>query len=388
MGALERPAALRRFFEALALLESGQGHDDVRVVQFGDSHTAADYETSAVRRALQTRFGDGGRGFVAVGQPWKKYVQDGVRTGMTREWQPERGKLVHGKFVGDGCYGLGGVCLLASKRGARAWLEASAVASQIEIAFMEQPAGGSFEVFVDGNRLARVPTNGAHTASAWKSFTVPEAAHKIEIRAGGDGDVRVFGATLDRAQVGVVYDAIGINGARASIALHYNEAHMAEQLKHRAPGLVVLAYGTNESVDDASAQTYERQLVDVLGRVARAVPLASCLLLGPPDRAVETETGWTTSPRMAEIIAVQRRVAEAAGCAFYDQMEAMGGEGAMAAWTTEDPPRAAKDRVHLTRDGYTSVGTTFANDLLRAYAAFRAEKGLTPAARVAGAHKD
>jgi len=51
------------FFEALARLEAGQAEDDVRVTQFGDSHTAADIETAVVRRALQARFGDGGRGF-------------------------------------------------------------------------------------------------------------------------------------------------------------------------------------------------------------------------------------------------------------------------------------------------------------------------------------
>ena len=51
IGALENPGALRRFYEALARLEDGKTTGDVRVLQFGDSHTAADYETGAVRRA-------------------------------------------------------------------------------------------------------------------------------------------------------------------------------------------------------------------------------------------------------------------------------------------------------------------------------------------------
>src|SRR5688572_8278967 len=52
IGALERPTSLKRLFEALAKLESGQGQDDVRALHFGDSHTAADVETGAIRRAL------------------------------------------------------------------------------------------------------------------------------------------------------------------------------------------------------------------------------------------------------------------------------------------------------------------------------------------------
>lgn len=375
IGALENPAALRRFYEALARLEDGKAQGDVKVVHFGDSHTAADYETGAVRRSLQQKFGDGGRGFVALGQPWKKYVQDGVRTGMTKEWQPERGKLVAGKVVGDGCYGLGGVCLLTQKKGARAWTEVSAQASKVEVAYLEQPEGGSFDLFIDGSRTMRLSTKGQAVSSAFKLVDVQEGPHNVEVRTVGDGDVRVFGVSLDRTQAGVVYDALGINGARASIALSWNEQHMAEQLKHRAPDLVVLAYGTNESGDETTAQTYERQIVDVLGRISRAVPNSACLLLGPPDRAVETKDGWMTSPKLVEVMAVQRRVAEAAGCAYYSQFDAMGGDGTIASWALEDPPRAGKDRVHLSKDGYTQLGTTFASDLLRGYASYRAERG-------------
>ena len=49
---------------------------------------------------------------------------------------------------------------------------------------------------------------------------------------------------------------------------------------------------------------------------------------------------------------------------------------AMAAWALEDPPRAQKDRVHLTRDGYAQLGSSFASDLMRAYSGWRREQGL------------
>jgi hypothetical protein len=102
------------------------------------------------------------------------------------------------------------------------------------------------------------------------------------------------------------------------------------------------------------------------------------MLLGPPDRAVQSGAGWVTSSKLLEVIASQRRVAEAAGCAFYSQLEAMGGEGTVAGWAQEDPPRAQKDRVHLTRDGYAQLGSSFASDVMRAYAGWRRESGLPP----------
>jgi lysophospholipase L1-like esterase len=379
IGALDRPLALRRFFESLARLEVGDADDDVRITQFGDSHTAADVETGAMRRALQARFGDGGRGFVAIGRPWKRWFQDGVRVGMSNEWAPEKAKLDHGKLTGDGLYGLSGIGLFTRQRGARAWTDVSGKTSRAELFYLEQPSGGAFDVFVDGVRVVRVSTRADKTASAFREFDIAEpSAHQVEVRSVGDGDVRVYGMSLNRAERGVVLDALGINGARITTALSWNEQHWAEQLRHRSPALVVLAYGTNESTDDLPQHTYERQVVDALGRVARAVPAASCLLLGPPDRAIDTRDGWTTAPKIAEIIAAQRRVAEAAGCAFYDQLAAMGGEGAMAAWAAEDPPRAQKDRVHLTRDGYAQLGNSFVSDLMRAYASWRRDSGLPP----------
>jgi hypothetical protein len=56
----------------------------------------------------------------------------------------------------------------------------------------------------------------------------------------------------------------------------------------------------------------------------------------------------------------------------------MGGAGSIEAWAEENPPKAQRDRVHLSRDGYVMVGNMFAGDLLAAYAAWRAQNGLTP----------
>ena len=379
IGALERPTAMRRFFESLAKLESGAAQDDVRVIQFGDSHTAADIQSAAARRSLQSRFGDGGRGFVAIGRPWKHYLVEGVRVGMSNDWQQEKAKLGPHP-AGDGVFGLGGVGLVTRTGGARAWTDITVKTARAEVAYFEQASGGSFDVVIDGQRVVRVSTKGERGVSAFRTFDVAEnAPHQLEVRAVGDGEVRVFGVALDRAQYGVVYDALGINGARINQPLSWNEQHWAEQLRHRNPAMIVLAYGTNESVDEAMpAATYERQLVDLLGRIARAVPSASCLLLGPPDRAIDAKdgSGWATAPKILEIINSQRRVAEAAGCAFYDQMAAMGGDGAMAAWAMEEPPRAQKDRVHMTKEGYLQLGSSFAADVMRGYAQWRKDNGL------------
>ncbi|MEO6418316.1 MAG: hypothetical protein ABIP39_02850, partial [Polyangiaceae bacterium] len=231
-SALVKPGALNRFFESLAKLEQHAATEDVRIVQFGDSHTAADLQTSVVRHALQSRFGDGGRGFVSLGKPWSYYVQDGARGGATREFKAEHGHLVHGQFVGDGLYGLADSSILASRHGARAWTDVASPNSHLEVAYLEQPGGGSFDLTIDGVKAGRISTKAHATTSAFRAFDVADSAHHIEAEAVGDGAVRIFGLSLDRQAVGITLDALGINGARVNNVLQWSEPHMAEQLRH------------------------------------------------------------------------------------------------------------------------------------------------------------
>lgn len=387
VGHLLGPARLNHVFESLAALEDGHAHDDVRILQYGDSHTASDIGVSAFRHALQARFGDGGRGFVALGRPWKTYSQDGVHNGMEDGFAPTRSPGHKGVSVSaalQGRFGLLGIGVIVGKQRGRAWSEVTAPASRVEVAYAEQPAGGSFDVLVDGTRTVHVSTQGTDTKSGWSAFEVPDAPHRVEVRTLGDGDVLLYGMNLDRSGAGVVVDTLGIDGAQVFTPLRWNEDHFAEQLRHAAPDLVVLAYGTNESMQPGLTDAaYERAIVDMLGRVARATPTASCLLLGPPDMARHTKgkDDWYTWPRIGELIAVQKRVADAAGCAFFDQREAMGGPGSIIQWASEPEPRANGDRVHLRRSGYTQVGTAFATDLMHAYDEWRAERGLPPKTR-------
>ncbi|MFO0679651.1 MAG: GDSL-type esterase/lipase family protein [Polyangiaceae bacterium] len=381
-GCLTSPRALQRFFAHLAALDDRSAIHDVRIAWFGDSHTAADYETGPVRRALQSRFGDGGRGFVALGSPWKNYVQEGVRNVSSASWTTSKSRVSDGSPLGDGVFGLAGVALTSDVVGARLSTELLVDANEFEIAYMEHSAGGSFDVIVDGKRVDRVTTRGATRDGARhstaKSWPIDPGPHRVDVRVVGDGSVRIFGMSSGVARNGLVLSALGINGARVSSPLGWNETSFAEDLRRADPHLVVLAYGTNEATDDTPLATHEKNLVDALGKIARAVPSASCLLVGPPDHSVSTRGGWSTPERLQAIAAVQKRVAEAAGCGFYSQLDAMGGPGSMARWASESPPRGGRDHVHLTKAGYAALANAFVHDLLLAYASWRLDEGLSP----------
>ncbi|HSO37473.1 MAG TPA: GDSL-type esterase/lipase family protein [Labilithrix sp.] len=367
VGHLEHPARLASLFERLQALEAHRAGADVRIVQFGDSHTASDYGTSVARAQLARRFGDGGRGFIPLGPPHLRLFQAGELVGRGVGFEPLLGSSPKLRDAPDGFFGPTGVAMEARAVGSFLGSELSASADRFEIAYLAQPGGGSFDVLIDGQKRARVSTAGATKAAAWSELVVTRRPHSLETRAVGDGPVRLFGTRLEDDAAGVTWDALGINGAKATTLLATDEAHFTAQLAHIAPALVVVAYGTNESGD--STTTPEDHAVALRSLLSRArASRAECLVLGPPDR------GARTLAKLGLVIAVQRRAADEAGCAFYDQQGAMGGTNAIGRWAAESPRRAQSDFVHLTRSGYAVVGQALADDLIAAYETWKRER--------------
>src|SRR5208283_2981223 len=58
----EQAGALAPVFEQLLRMSANGNQPPMHVIQFGDSHTAADEMTGALRDEFQRRFGDGGSG--------------------------------------------------------------------------------------------------------------------------------------------------------------------------------------------------------------------------------------------------------------------------------------------------------------------------------------
>ncbi len=366
VGHLEHPGRLAAFFARLSALETHQAKADVRIVQFGDSHTASDYGTSVARAKLAARFGGGGRGFIPMGEPYKRLFQAGEGMARGPLFDPEEAGSP--KFRGsslEGFCGPTGIAMTSRVQGAFMSTELSASADSFEIAYLAQPGGGGFDLFVDGKLRDHVSTREASRASAFRAVAVTRGSHSLTVKATGDGAVRIFGVRLDDEAVGVTLDALGVNGAKATAPLVSNAAHFKEQLAHLSPSLAILAYGTNES-GDATTTTADHAaaLVAVVARVREAVPTAACLVLGPPDRA-------SAEPKLLALFAAERRAADEAGCAFYDQFTSMGGSGSIRGWSRESPPRARRDLVHLTRAGYTFLADALVSDVVSAYESSR-----------------
>ena len=341
----EKPEALDPFFAALA-----DSAKPIHILQFGDSHTASDDWVDSMRAPLQRKFGDGGPGFVQAGRPYRGYRRFDARTNQSTGW------VTQGTMAerGDPNQGLSGVSISTSYANQTVTFEASG--TSLTLFYLQQPAGGQIDITADGQDLGPVTTQG-DPAPAAMTWTLLPGPHEIALRTLDNGWVRLFGWTLDNP-TGLTFETLGINGAQANVILGWDETLWATEVKARNPGLVLLAYGTNEA--NSHLWTLEQFRLDmkaVIDRIRRAAPQAAILLIGPPDCGK-----LRPLLHLADVVAAERDIAREQQVAFWDLRRHMGGPGAVKLWVTAGYGQA--DYIHMTGEGYRLTGESIVNALL------------------------
>ena len=350
---------LDRFYQALTRTDAKEPGAVTRIVHYGDSPTTADLITGDVRALLQTRYGDAGHGFILPAKPWAWYQHTGAKvTGKGWTMQPAS------RFEKrDGLFGLGGVSFVGT--GATSRIQFDTPQSRFELWFLRQAGGGTVSLTADGVELGRVDT-ASDPGAGFAAFEPREPAYTLELHV-VQGRVRIFGVAAERAGPGVVYDSLGLNGASVGVLSRmFNPQHLAEQLQHRNPDLVILNYGTNEAdfTSFVESPQYERDLREALRRLRAALPETPILIMSPMDRGYRNKAGEIeTMPTIPEIVAIQRRVARDTGCGFFDTFHAMGGEGTMARWYAAQPRLVSADFIHPYPAGGKQIAVIFAREL-------------------------
>jgi lysophospholipase L1-like esterase len=366
---VENAAALDKFYRALAATKAGRRIDPVRIMHYGDSHTAADILTAEIRRDFQREFGDGGAGYMIPRNP-QSTPRRGVLNGATSGWRVDG---VGQQGAADTFLGLAGLSLSTDRAGESAWLQTTC--KRFEVYFLKQPGGGAIDILVDGRSVLDQPISlqaDAPTPDFYASEAPADGEHRIEVRTVQSGRARISGIVTEHLSPGVTYDVLGINGARATRLRGWvNETSFLYNVELRQPDLIILAYGTNEVTDDDwSVESYQRMFAEILKRLRKVAPQASILVYGPPDRAVSTGDGWMSVPKMNALIQAQRNAAIEAGAAFWSSYGAMGGAGSINSWAAQG--LAQGDRVHLTSGGYTRMGAMFFEDVIDSFKKYQA----------------
>lgn len=371
---IENPETLRPFFEQLSHLEQDPKGELVRVIQFGDSHTAADLFTGALRTLFQSKFGDGGAGFQFAGYPFAGYRIHGTKRAQSTGWVALG---THLRDIGDGLVGMGGVSLSTAKAGN--WVSVDADANLLEVQYLLQPGGGHIEIYDGDRREATVSTEGPEGAGHF-DLAVQGGSHHFEIRTIDEAPVRLLGLVTENSS-GATYEAAGINGAEASLFLRWNEGLQQTLMEENAPALIVLSYGTNEASDrNWTEEGYAAMFRQIVERCRRLAPKASILVVGPPDRSLRVgRRGWAPFAGVDRIVQAQRSVCRQLGCAYWDQRRRMGGFGSMRDWVSVQ--WAQGDHTHFTAEGYDELASTLFSDIVQQYDAYRTTQGVAVTAR-------
>jgi lysophospholipase L1-like esterase len=358
---------LARFYAGLRGLAEKSRDDHVRILWLGDSHTAADYLTGAVRQKLSERFGAGGPGFVRLGA--SPYRHDGVKVTREGRFRTEPEPPSRRTKEGDTAFGIGGFRTLPvdDKARAEARIDERRVQGTVRYELLfDLPPRASFRVTLGsartvvkaGTPLLAVPDSPI----ARLRFEAPAKDGIVLDQV--SGSPRFYGVIAEGSTPGVVLDTSGIDGARLATALAWDANVVAAELRARPPNLFAIAYGTNEAFDNRRAEATGAELEELVSRLRKGAPAADCLVVGPPDAALPD---YSSFPRVGEIEAALQAAAGRAGCAFFSLRRAMGGEGGFARFLRETPQLARSDRIHLTASGYAKLGEMLGDELLSSY---------------------
>ncbi len=383
---LEDPSghALDAWYEKLAAVDAKHAGTIARIAHFGDSIIVSDFVSGELRRLLQRRFGDAGHGFVLLANAWPSYFHWDVERYATSGFKIS---TIVGPYAEDGWYGLGGVAFRAERNVlSRVGTAKSGTfgrhVSRFVVSYAEAPRGGRFQLRVDGRDVEVVDSNGEEPKARSRELVVPDGSHELEIQT-LSGESRLFGVVLERDGPGLVLDALGVQGARVRFLDKQDDAHWAEQLRWRSPDLVIYQFGANESGDGFvySMADFHRTMAEVLAQAKRALPRASCLVIGTMDRAAKQGDEIVSVRVIPALVEEQRKVALELGCAYYDTYRAMGGKGSMPIWVKRGLGQA--DLTHPSGAGAERLAHWIYGALLRGYAAWQRAAPATAPARSA-----
>ncbi|MBI4875613.1 MAG: hypothetical protein HY822_13350 [Acidobacteria bacterium] len=367
----EAGGAMDRFYAALVRSEAREAGAEVNILHYGDSPTTADLITADARVALQKQFGDGGHGFCLIAKPWAWYEHRGVSL-SGGHWITEPANQSQNR---DGLFGLGGVSFRGEEDAWSRVVLRETGHTSVEVAFLKMPGGGAFELKI-GERRVRVDTAAPEAGPGYARFEAPPQERRFEIHV-LRGPVRLFGYRFEKPAPGLVYHSLGVNGAYVAVPSRmFREEHWAGQLRHYAPSLVVINYGTNESVYPNFVDSgFALELKEVVRRVRAAVPESSILVMSPMDRGKRESTGEIgTVPALPRVVAIEQRVARESGCAFFNTFQAMGGSGTMGRWYQAEPRLVSADFIHPMPAGARIVGNLLAKALVDGYNKYKLER--------------
>lgn len=355
----DKNKALEHFFASLDSIIR-YGNRKVNILHLGDSHLQGGFFSNSIRIRLQTTpfFGNGGRGLLF---PYKVAQSNGpldYGVEYTGSWNHEKCTSSRRKMK----IGVSGYVVATEDSNATLKLWTSTRHGNPpydfdRVSIWHSP--GRLRVMADNSMLRSVERKD------WGSVFILDTLHDtITLHFLPDtfpGLTKIYGILLENEDPGIVYHALGVNGA--TVADFASAEKLVEQVHRLHPDLIVLSFGSNDAYYPSfRAASFKKSYSAFLDSLEKAAPSASIILTTPGDAYFRKRYFNYNYVKARQVIL---NLARERGVAVWDFYAAMGGPNSIDEWFRQG--YAQPDKMHLTQKGYTLQGQLFYRALMKAY---------------------
>jgi lysophospholipase L1-like esterase len=372
----DESGSLSYFWDRLSALERNELNDPVRVLFYSTSNNGYDRVGSRIRKVLQERFGDGGKGFVPIVKHWLHLRHRDI------EWATRgfKSHVVTKNKLGSGNYGIGGILAISSQTSDYAFYKTvqsgrtfvpGTQFSNLTLFYQQHETGGNVQILIDNKIEAFIDTSGPLTDTRRQIF-VEDGSHEVLLKTRSNY-AKLYGIAFEREK-GIVFDSAMLVGARITHLTNFNSQHISEQIALRSPDLIMFQFGENDAVrslNEAQLEKISREYILAINNIRRGKPEASCMVVSTKDIGSKRSKNHETIPGVLKILKISKQVARETNCAFYDLFNQLGGSGTMNRWRKMKRPLVSKDYGHLLNRGAFKVGSIMAQTILDEYDSYR-----------------
>jgi lysophospholipase L1-like esterase len=369
--------SLQPFTNVLKKLKEGKD-TVVNIIHLGDSHIQAGYLSGQTMRMLQASFGNAGRGWIApfklsrANEPSDYFISSNIR-----EWTAGRCIQSTPKCP----WGIGGIGIQTS-------------APEIDFNLIIAPnngAGYSFNkvlLYRDRNAMPMTPSSHYYDSIATLSwgeqfcgdivvdtFMTTNLLDTLHLKSTGMNQDRIktnkaqdnlyYGFMLMNGSPGILYHAIGVNGARY---VDYTSRSYIRQLALLRPSLLIVSLGTNEAFGrNFNKEQFYSQIDAFIRLVKEELPETTLLITTPAEsykRAYKNKKRYyIRNDNISQIADAITAYTREQGIACWDLFSITGGYNSCKNWF--DAGMFGRDRIHFSREGYGEQGVLLYKALVR-----------------------
>jgi len=362
---IENDNSLQKVYKQLQAIEEG-ANQTISIVHIGDSHIQADMLTGNVRTNLQKKFGNAGRGLVFPFKVARTNEPIDFRTSTNTLW--EVNKNIQKNHTAP--VGIAGISVKTINPGSEIRIELSPNDSMdysfnsMDIIFDKNDSSYNIELFdADTNMLQFISSHDDYVSKLSTTAFLNTYNNSVTLRCSMQDSCEnsfvFYGVVLKNENPGVLYHAIGVNGAAFN---HYFYNNFYEQLQLLEPSLVIVSLGTNDGYSAAfKPQDFERYISIFIEKLTMELPNASILFTTPPDCYKNGQK--VNNLQIIREIIIKKCIEN--NFAYWDFYNVMGGYGSMQNWYNQG--YSAKDKVHFPAKAYRLQGKLLSNALLNSY---------------------